>query len=565
MLMRKISFQPAHALLAVGFFAGTFGLRADVKMPTIFGDHMVLQQEAKLPVWGWADPGEKVTVTLAAQSASAVADAQGNWRVDLPPVSAGTAPTTLKIAGKNVVQFQDVLVGDVWLCTGGANMQVGLLNDQNGKTEAAQADQPQIRLFAVPLHPNMTPQKDILRGTKWDDLTARWQICTPATVVRDGEWGGFSALAYYYGKQIHQVTGHPVGLIGTYWSGTAAQAWTSLEALQKYPVLAHFVTSYQNKAAALAQPDAKYKDLVEEYHAAQAQWKLEVAGPYRAAMAQWELRASEARSIGQEPPKKPEPLQPEPAHPEWMPTVLFNAMIAPLVPFAIKGAICYQGEANEWDAAEYGTLFPAMITDWRERWGQGDFPFLFVQLAKYRQPAVKASEGAFPWVRESQARALSLPNTGMAVALDLGSPKEIVPKDKSDVAARLVLVAKHVAYGQTLVYSGPMFDSMRGEGEQIRINFKETGGGLTTGTPPWTWDGNPVPPPTELTGFALAGVDKKWFWARAVIHGDSIIVTSDQVPAPVAVRYGWADNPPANLYNKEMLPAVPFRTDDWRN
>jgi sialate O-acetylesterase len=243
--------------------------------------------------------------------------------------------------------------------------------------------------------------------------------------------------------------------------------------------------------------------------------------------------------------------------------VLYNGMIAPLIPYAIKGAIWYQGESNAGNGLEYQTLFPRMISGWREKWNQGDFPFLYVQLANFMAPQVKSSEGGWAELREAQLKTLSLPNTGMAVIIDIGDAHDIHPKDKIDVGLRLALAAKHVAYKQDLVYSGPIYDSMKIEGNKIRLTFKDTGSGLQMSASPWTPTGVPVPAPTELTGFAIAGADQNWVWAKAQIDGNSVVVSSDQVPSPVAVRYGWASNPPCNLYNKEGLPASPFRTDDW--
>ncbi|MCE0483901.1 MAG: sialate O-acetylesterase [Methylacidiphilales bacterium] len=562
--MKNISLPFSVTALLMLLLSGVPVLRADVKMPAIFGDHMVLQQDSKIPVWGWAAPGEKVNVALGTKTADTTADAQGKWRVDLPPLPAGSTAQTLKITGKNVIQIQDVLVGDVWLCSGQSNMQFGLMNEPNAADELKKADEPQIRIFYVPMKAYIHPQGDIAVTSK--NLEGKWLVCTPFNIHFDGNWGGFSAVAFYFGREIHQFTGKPVGLIGSYWGATPAQAWTSLEALEKYPALDHFVKEYQTRAARYTAPDAKYKDIMEENDAEMAQWKAEVEAPFHTAMANWQLTANEYKAIGQPPPPKPTLARPGPGHPGLTASVLFNGMVAPLIPFGLKGVIWYQGEANEGNGLEYGTLFPAMITDWRERWGESDFPFLFVQLANYRQPATKPCEGNWAWVRDSQLHTLSLPNTGMASAIDIGNPNDIHPKDKADVAARLALAAKQVAYGQKdIVYSGPLYDSMRQEGEQIRIHFTQVGSGLTIGTPPWTWNGKPVPPPTELTGFAIAGADKKWYWAHAVIDGDGVVVSSNQVPNPVAVRYGWADNPRCNLYNKEKLPASPFRTDSWPN
>jgi sialate O-acetylesterase len=284
---------------------------------------------------------------------------------------------------------------------------------------------------------------------------------------------------------------------------------------------------------------------------------------------QWQAAADQAKASGQPAPPKPVPSAPMPQAPGSpdpslvTPTTLYNGIIAPLIPYAIKGVIWYQGEENGAAGREYRTLFPRLITDWRDKWNQGDFPFLFVQLANYLPPQVKPSEGGWAELREAQLMALSLPNTGMAVAIDVGDAATIHPADKLDVGLRLALAARHVAYKQDLVYSGPIYNTMTVEGNKIRVTFKETGGGLQMGTPPRTPTGVPPPTPTELTGFAIAGADKNFVWAKARIEGNTVVVSSDQVASPVAVRYGWAFNPPCDLYNKEGLPASPFRTDDW--
>jgi len=342
-------------------------------------------------------------------------------------------------------------------------------------------------------------------------VNGKWAVCTPESVAH------FSAVAHFFGLELRHDLKRPIGLISSDVGGTPAQAWTSLSALQKDPPFTNYVDAYQKIAANLP-------------------------------------KAGEGSPSASAPPAKV---------PSGTPTVLYNGMIAPLMPYAIKGVIWYQGESNSNKGLEYRTLFPRLISDWREKWNQGDFPFLFVQLANYRGPQTKPSEGDWAYLREAQLMTLALPNTGMAVAIDIGDATTIHPKDKLDVGLRLALAARHVAYGQDLVYSGPIYDSMKIEGNKIRLIFKDTGSGLKMGTPPWTPTGVPVPAPTELKGFAIAGADKNFVWAKAEIDGNDVVVSSDQVASPVAVRYGWANNPPCNLYNKEGLPASPFRTDDW--
>jgi sialate O-acetylesterase len=561
-------------LLIVFSFAFLLSLglaQADVKMPAIFGDHMVLQQGAKLPVWGTASPGEKITVSLDAMTATTTAAPDGSWRIDLPPVpQADSTPQTLTIAGTNTIIFHDVLIGDVWIASGQSNMEFGIGNVEQGPAELAKANEPQLRLFCVAKLTALTPQKDLPPG---NNLIGHWVVCTPETVGKAGPWSGFSAVGYYFGREIQHAVGHPVGMIDTCWGGTPAQSWVSLDGLQKDPALAHYVADHQRAVANYPQALAASPQLTAQYQIAKKQWDSEVGRLFWPQRAAWDKQVADALAKGEFPPPGPGP-QPsaprpqEPASPDGgpnSPTNLYNAMIAPLIPYAIKGAIWYQGESNAGSresGEEYATLFGRLITDWRQKWALGDFPFLYVQLASFGTPATTPAQDTWPYLREAQLKTLTLPSTGMAVAVDIGNPYDIHPKDKLDVGLRLALAAKHVAYGQTLVYSGPLYDSMRVDGNKIILSFKNIGTGLKVGLPPWT----PFPvtrTPSGLTSFGIAGADKKFVWATAIINGDKIIVSSDQVPAPVAVRYGWANTPPVNLYNNEGLPASPFRTDDW--
>jgi len=526
--MRYLSHLASLLILFVSI--GLPDARADVKMPEVFGDHMVLQQDIKIPVWGSADPQEAVTVTLGDKTAKTTADANGKWRVDLDPVKTATAPLTLTVTGKNSLKFTDVLIGDVWVCSGQSNMQFPLESHtafggaSNQATAVPAANDPQLRLFRA----NST------KGTKGSS----WEICTPDSAAR------FSAVGYFFGQELRHDLKHPIGLISAHVGGTPAQMWLSLSALQKDPPFTNYVEAYQKAVAYQAQ-----------------QKESGEAATYKAEVKKWQEAAKQAQASGQPAPPRPKPDSASPG--KYTPTFLFERLIAPLMPYAIKGVIWYQGESNSNKGLEYRTLFPRLISDWREKWNQGDFPFLFVQLANYRGPQTKPSEGDWAYLREAQLMTLALPNTGMAVAIDIGDATTIHPKDKLDVGLRLALAARHVAYGQDLVYSGPIYDSMKIEGNKIRLTFKDTGNGLKMGTPPGTPTGVPVPAPTELKGFAIAGADKNFAWAKAEIDGNTVLVSSDQVASPVAVRYGWANNPPCNLYNKEGLPASPFRTDDW--
>ncbi len=543
--------------------------RADVKVPGIFGDNMVLQEQAKLPIWGWADPGEKITVTLGQASVSTQATPDGSWRVDLPSVPQSTDGQVLTIAGKNTLTFQNVLVGDVWVASGQSNMQFGIQNDGRGAAAIAAADEPQIRLFMVPTQTSLEPKTDF--GTVWTDhLEGKWLICNPTILTGKWGWGGFSAVAYYFGREIHHVTGRPIGLIDASVAGTPAQAWTSLSGLQKEPDLGHYVSDHQKVEDGYAQAEADYPKLKADFDAATEQWNLNVGTVYNQELEQWKTAAQQANTAGQPAPPQPKPSSPKPIAPlppdggTHLPSTLFNGMIAPFIPYAIKGVVWYQGEQNSNNAKEYVTLFPRLITDWREKWSQGDFPFIYVQLANWGAPQKAPIEvGGWPLVREAQLKTLTLPNTAMATAIDVGDPFDLHPKDKLDVGLRLALAARHLAYGENIVASGPLYDAMKIEGANIRLTFKESGSGLTLGVPPWTPTGTTPPPPTELKGFAISGSDRKWVWAKAEIEGNDVVVSAPGVTSPIAVRYDWAPSPTGNLYNKEGLPASPFRTDDW--
>jgi sialate O-acetylesterase len=539
--------------VASGLWCGIGLVSADVKLPAIFGDHMVLQAGTKLPVWGTADAGEKVTVTVGGETGSATAGADGKWLVTLDPLKAGTTPLTMTVAGKNTRTFNDVVVGDVWICSGQSNMEFGLGNEYDAKDQIAQANVPLVHLFLVPHKTSLTPVTDIT-STAPQYLGGQWVVCTPDNVIKVGGWNGFSGVGYFFGREISKVTGQPVGLIGTYWGGTPAQAWTSTEKLAGDPVLKHYADMHDKLVAGYAQSQANYAVQQAKFTDDMAKWKTNNGLAPNANMTEINVASGKAKAAHK--PEAPHaPGQPDGG--QNAPSNLYDGMIAPLIPYAVKGAIWYQGESNAGAAAEYATLFPAMITDWRARWGEGDFPFLFVQLAKYVEPNT-----GFALLRESQLKTLSLPNTGMAVAFDIGDQKDIHPKDKLDVGRRLALAAEHIAYGKDVVYTGPMYEKMQAEGGTVRVSFTQPGGGLIIGSAPWvTASGQPLPT-TSLTGFTLAGADKTFYPADAKIDGNTVVVSSAQVPQPVAVRYAF---PLAvgNLYDKEGLPAPPFRSDDW--
>ena len=481
---------------------------ADVKLPRVFSDNMVVQQKMKIPVWGWAAPGEQVTVTLGASKGTDTAAADGKWLVRLDPLAAG-GPFDLTVAGKNTLTVKNVLVGEVYIASGQSNMEFTERGAKNAAQEAAAANYPLIRMFTV--------TKNIASGPQ-SDCEGSWQVCTPATVP------GFSAVGYFFAVNLQKALNVPVGIIHTSWGGTPIQSWTDLQSLEDEPAL---------------------KTMGDQTAAYFAAYSKQLA----AIMHEWLPTYEGAVAAGKTPPAAP-PLYNVGGPGAGSPTGLYNAMIAPLVPYGIAGALWYQGESDAGNPMLYRTQLPTMIKGWRRLWGEGDFGFFIVQLANYTpQVPQPTADGGWAAQRESQALALALPKTGMACIIDIGDGGNIHPTDKQDVGLRLALAAEKVQYGMDVVYSGPTYAAMKVEGNKVRISFDNLGGGLVVK------GGGP------LQGFAIAGADKKLVWADATIDGDTVLVSSAQVPQPTIVRYAFESNPVCNLYNKADLPAVPFRTD----
>lgn len=510
---------------------------ADVKLPAIISNNMVIQRGVKARIWGTAEPGEEVTVAIAAQKLTAKANDKGDWAVLLDPLKEG-GPLEMTVAGKNTIKVQNILVGDVWVCSGQSNMAMTVSGSANAKEEAAAANFPLIRHFGVRHTPVATPQKDT--------PGAAWLVCSPQTV------GGFTAVGYFFGRHLHQELKVPIGLLHTSVGGTPAQAWTSREALDAVDELKHYVAALDAAINPSAEAKAKYQE----------------------ALKRWEAEAAKAKEAKKQPPRKPA----MPGVGSHTPSALYNGMVAPVTPYTIRGAIWYQGESNAGRALEYRTLFPTMIKDWRKQWGQGDFTFLWVQLASFMAVDKTPSDGGWAWLREAQDLTLSLPKTGQACIIDIGEAKDIHPRNKQDVGKRLALAALAIEYGKDIVHSGPRFDKMTVEGAKARISFKkDTLGGSLVAKPfadmqPYgptlqkRFEVELTPelrPKSEVYGFAIAGDDKKFVWAEAKIDGDTVVVSSPDVPKPVAVRYAWGNTPVCNLYNKADLPACPFRTDTW--
>jgi len=516
---------------------------AAVKPNALFSDNAVLQQNVKVPVWGTAAPNENVTVEFAGQKKTTTADPQGKWQVILDPMPAAATARSLTISGNlkaatSNFKCTNVLVGEVWMCAGQSNMNNSFDSADTAPKEHPLANYPQLREFHVTsrsaIHPVAELGYDEKRG-------GYWRVCSPTTV------GSFGAVSYFFGRDVHKATGVPVGLIRSAIGGTAAQCWTSLEGLQKEPSLSGYVDQYKKEVPGYEEEAAKYPQAMAEFQAKYKEWQNSVGTDYQAAV----KAVNEANKKGQAEGKpviaRPAPPMPQPKQPRQpgggagTPTMLFNGMIAPVIPYAIKGAIWYQGEANSGKGLEYRTLFPCLIADWREKWGVGDFPFLFVQITPFKTMT--------PEIREAQfLTSLKTPNTAMAVTVDVGLANDIHSPFKEPVGVRLALAARALAYGEKIEYSGPEYDSFKIERNRALLRFKHVGGGLVAKDGP-------------LKGFTIAGADKKFVDAKAEIVGDTVVVSSGQVAAPVAVRFGWANVPVVNLWNKEGLPASPFRTD----
>lgn len=620
----------------------------DVQLPKIFGDNMVLQRDKDINIWGWANPKEKVTVQLNKQSKIVITGKDGKWKLSLAAEAAG-GPYQLIVKGKNTITINNVLIGDVWICSGQSNMEWTLQNTNNATEEIRQANYPSIRHFEVPKSVATEPQKDLKGGS--------WKVATP-----ENAWS-FTAVGYFFARELTKELNVPIGLLHTSWGGTHSETWTSKEAFQGSDEFKEMIASMpainidslaKQKATAtlkrieqlqgpidvpasaiknykeISFDDSQWKTMtapgawegqslgdfdgivwyrksfdisaveagkeatielamvddidisfvngqeigrtngynvkrsyripagilkagsnvvavrVEDtgggggIHGDKSQMKIIIGNSERSLAGTWRFRveslAKGALSIG----------------PNSYPTLLFNAMISPVTPLAIKGVIWYQGESNAWRGYQYRKAFPLMITDWRKHWRQGDFPFYFVQLASYNAGSKNGSNWAE--LREAQTQTLSLPNTGMAVTSDIGEPNDIHPRNKQDVGKRLAAIALNRTYAKPRVDSGPMYKSMEVKDDKIILTFTDTGGGLIT-----------KDKYGYRKGFEIAGENQKFQFAKAYIEGNTVVVYHDNIKNPVAVRFGWADDASENnLFNVEGFPAIPFRTDTWK-
>jgi len=649
-----------HFIVLLSFLCCVTSITAKVQLPAIFSDNMVLQQKSTVPFWGTANPGKilKITTSWNNQTVQTTIGQDGNWKVDVPTPEYG-GPFNITITDGTKLELRNVMIGEVWLCSGQSNMEMPLAGwgrIMNYEKEIMEANYPDIRLLRVEKGVAFEPAKELIVKNKG------WVACAPNTIAE------FSSVAYFFGRNLYQDLHIPIGLIDASWGGTIAEAWTSAGSLKAMP-------DFQSSLATIAHKALHFKDLKAEYKQDSATWQalvaqkdkgfanekavwaannldetdwktIKVPGFWEESVlpdfdgvvwfrktieipANWQNKTltlsldkiddgdvtyfngeeighttdytasrvytvpahlvkagkaviavrildtgggggfyGEAASIKLSLSKDESValagtwfykiglnLNEIPAIPRtWndpnQPTVLYNAMIHPIVPFTIKGAIWYQGESNAEKAYQYRELFPLMIKDWRTQW-KSDFPFYFVQLANFMPELPQPAEAAWAELREAQLRTLHLDNTGMAVTIDIGDAKDIHPKNKQEVGRRLALIARADTYKENIAYSGPVYDSYRIEGNTIRITFKQAAEGLKTKNG------------ETLKGFAIAGLDHKFHWANAVIEGNEIVVSCKEVEHPIAVRYAWASNPVCNLYNEAGLPASPFRTDDW--
>ncbi|POY37459.1 sialate O-acetylesterase [Solitalea longa] len=641
-------------LLFCCFLLVVCSAKAQLWVPRVFGDNMVLQRNINIPIWGKADPNAKVLVEFAGNNTQAVANENGEWNVSLPSMPAG-GPYIMQVSvvgdSKQTIKFSNIMLGDVWVASGQSNMEMKISESKDAVAEIKNAIHPTIRFLIVPHDVSLHPKSDILPE-------AKWKQCDSSTAA------DFSAVAYSFSRQLQQKENVTIGIIQSTWGGTPVEAWTSEEMLMTVPELAKIVTknnkenidesifkkneevvkvywdiiynSYNGLKKKVNEPGfndskwpvlnmpatvrswgkgpyegilwfrktvdltklAKGKSLNLHLHKPEMNYSLYFNGQ-EICKNVWNAAKTHTYTIPAKLVKKGKNVVvlrmaalwgggglndpadslylsdgadkvslagewtymkgietgiPKTISYQYTPSYLYNAMIKPIVPYGIKGFIWYQGEANVANAAQYETTFPLMINDWRIRWKQGHLPFLYVQLANYMKrttnPLVKSE---WAELRDAQAKTLGTPNTAMATIIDIGEADDIHPKNKQEVGLRLALAAENKVYGKKeVVYSGPVADSVTIEGNAICIKFREIGSGLIAKNA------------ADLKGFIIAGNDRKFYWAKAVIKGDIIEVSCEQVIAPVAVRYGWADNPDCNLYNKEGLPASPFRTDNWK-
>ncbi len=494
----KIGSKSRWFALSLMLMLGSRSLHASVTVPNIFGNHMVLQQGQNNRVWGKADANEKLVIEIADQRHETTADSDGNWQVTLNPLPVGE-PLSLHIAASNTLKFEDILVGEVWICSGQSNMQWQVAASNDADLERLAANYPGIRMINFPQVGTQEPV--------WTH-NQQWQVCSPGTVSY------FSAVGYYFARQLHQTLGVPIGMINNAWGGSACEAWIQRSVLEADEEYAPLLARWHEMETAYQQLNSK-SELTDEEKNRLENLRRQMTGNAR-------------------------------------PGNIYNGVLKSHLGYGIKGAIWYQGESNAGRAYQYRKLFPLMIASWREEWGQGDFPFYWVQLADFMNEKAEPAESAWAELREAQTMTMDvLPNTGEAVIIDIGEGKDIHPRNKLDVGKRLARWALAKDYGVDIACQSPRYREMEKEGNKITLSFDHVAGG---------WRPFDV---QEPRGFAIAGDDFHFVWAKSEILRDGrIVVSSDQVPNPVAVRYAWADNPVCNMFSQVGLPLTPFRTDD---
>ena len=498
--MKSCNAFPTLCVLVASVFLADESIRADVSVPNIFSNHMVLQQKQQNKVWGKGNPGEQVSVSIAGNTVKTTTGDEGDWSVMLEPLPSG-GPHTLVIAGSNEITLKDVLVGEVWICSGQSNMQWRVKDTYDADLVQAAAEYPEIRMIN---YPNVGSQEPV-----WSHDNSVWKVCSPETV------GKFSAVGYFFGRQLYQTIDVPIGLINDAWGGSAADAWIRRDLLE-------------------ADPD--YEQTLDRWKKIRQQYKV----------------LSTKENLTKEEEKQLENLKKQ-LFGQHRPANIYNGVLKSHLGYGIQGAIWYQGESNAGRAYQYRSLFPMMISNWRDEWGEGDFPFYWVQLADFGNEKPEPSESGWAELREAQTMTMSkLPNTGEAVIIDIGEGKDIHPRNKVTVGQRLARWALAKQYGVDIAFQSPTYKEMEKQDGKIILSFDHVDGG---------WRPFDVPKPL---GFSIAGDDKKFVWAEAkIVAGNRIEVSSDEVSAPVAVRYAWADNPVCNMFNGIGLPLTPFRTDDW--
>ncbi|QGJ69109.1 Sialate O-acetylesterase [Planctomycetales bacterium 10988] len=510
------SLRSGWLVAMVGLALGTSAVQAEVSLPSIFTDHMVLQREHENKIWGSASAGEEITLTINEQSVSTTADDDGKWEAKLPPMPAG-GPHEIQISGENELTLKDVLVGEVWVCSGQSNMAWPVDRAINSDLEIQTAKYPQIRLISIP---NVGTQE------AQDDFKGEWQVCSPETV------GQFSAVGYFFGRDLHQMLDVPIGLIDNAWGGSASEAWVDRETLEKSGKFDNLLKKWDNLAKTY-DPE-------------------KVQAAYQKQLENWQAKVRELREAGKDKfPNRPRAPR-DALKGQHRPANLYNGVLNPIIGYGIRGAIWYQGESNSGRAYQYRDLFPLMIQTWRKAWDQGDFPFYWVQLADFRDEVSTPGDSDWAELREAQTMTLSLPNSGQAVTIDLGEGRDIHPTKKQEVARRLARWALAETYGFDIAYRSATYKSMERDGQGIIITLDNVNGALETHDT------------AEVKGFAIAGEDHVFHNAQAKIISDNQVkVWSDEVQNPVAVRYAWANNPVMNLQDSVELPVTPFRTDDW--